>query len=112
MPLPSPHHCPAADQVPAYQSTASNTLLAWADQLPFKSNTIDYIISLQNLEHLHDPVQAVLHYLVRGAGGRWWPLVGGGAAMYGGMRWRMLGPPSCLLGTALSRRGIQPRLPS
>lgn len=54
--------------MPASQSTAGNTLLAWADQLPFRSNTIDYIISLHNLEHLVDPVAAVLHYLVGEAG--------------------------------------------
>lgn len=101
-----------AGQVPAYQSTAGNTLLAWADQLPFRSNSIDYIVSLQvggrgcrgagqwvwaawwriagdlaahspvpsplppplppthlhpphlqNMEHLHDPVATVLHYM-------------------------------------------------
>ena len=54
-----------AGQVPEYQRTAGNTLLAWADQLPFKSNTLDYIVSLHNMEHLQDPVQAVLHYMVR-----------------------------------------------
>ncbi|KAI7838802.1 hypothetical protein COHA_007417 [Chlorella ohadii] len=53
----------AGDAVPESQRTANNTLLAWADQLPFKSNSLDYIVSLHNLEHLQDPVQAVLHYL-------------------------------------------------
>jgi predicted SAM-dependent methyltransferase len=53
----------AGDAVPESQRTANNTLLAWADQLPFKSNTLDYIVSLHNLEHLQDPVAAVLHYL-------------------------------------------------
>lgn len=54
-----------AGEVPEHQRTAGNTLLAWADQLPFKNNTLDYIVSLHNMEHLQDPVQAVLHYLVR-----------------------------------------------
>ncbi len=54
--------------MPESQRTANNTLLAWADQLPFKSNSLDYIVSLHNLEHLQDPVQAVLHYLVSGCG--------------------------------------------
>jgi SAM-dependent methyltransferase len=53
----------AGGQVPEYQRTAGNTLLAWADDLPFKSNTLDYIVSLHNAEHLQDPVAAVLHYL-------------------------------------------------
>ena len=54
----------AADAVPESQRTSNNTLLAWADQLPFKSNTLDYIVSLHNMEHLQDPTAAVLHYLV------------------------------------------------
>ncbi len=59
----------APADLPAHQSTAGNTVLAWADQLPFKSNSIDYIISLHNLEHLWNPVAAVLHYLVCAARG-------------------------------------------
>lgn len=53
----------ASHEIRDLKATANNTILSWAQDLPFKSNTIDYIVSLHNLEHLHDPVQAVLHYL-------------------------------------------------
>ncbi len=49
--------------IPSEQANVAHTVLGWADQLPFANNTIDYIVSLHNLEHLHDPVSAVLHYL-------------------------------------------------
>lgn len=44
-----PSDPPAGAQVPAYQKTGPNTVLAWADELPFRSNSMDYIISTHNL---------------------------------------------------------------
>lgn len=58
--------------MPEYQRTAGNTLLAWADSLPFKSDSLDLIISLHNLEHVRDPVQTLLQYLVGGTCKGWW----------------------------------------
>lgn len=49
--------------LPKSQKNLKNTLLAWADNLPFANNTLDYIVSLHNLEHLQDPVKAIHHYL-------------------------------------------------
>lgn len=49
--------------LPEAQRTPQHTFLAWGDQLPFAPESLDFIISLHNLEHLHDPVKAVLHYL-------------------------------------------------
>ena len=60
--MPAPTPCPAV-QVPEYQRASASTLLAWGDRLPFRSDSVDFIVSLHNLEHLHNPVAAVLHYL-------------------------------------------------
>lgn len=54
---------PDDPQLPKNQITPQNTILSWADSLPFKRNSIDFIVSLHNLEHLEDPVAAVLRYL-------------------------------------------------
>lgn len=40
-----------------------NALLATPDDLPFKSSSIDFIISLHALEHMTDPAAVVLHWL-------------------------------------------------
>ena len=44
-----------------YNSLAN--LRAWAHELPFRSNSIDFIVALHMLEHLPDPAAAVLHWL-------------------------------------------------
>ncbi|KAI8467942.1 MAG: hypothetical protein J3K34DRAFT_523318 [Monoraphidium minutum] len=53
----------APGELPLVQHAPVHTLMSWADNLPFRPGTLDYAISLHNLEHLEDPVAAVLHYL-------------------------------------------------
>lgn len=38
-------------------------LLCWAHDLPFKNNSIDYMIALHILEHTPDPISVVLNWL-------------------------------------------------
>lgn len=45
----------------AYRSVAN--VRAWAHELPFQSNTIDFIVALHVLEHVTDPAATVLHWL-------------------------------------------------
>ncbi|GBF87991.1 hypothetical protein Rsub_00703 [Raphidocelis subcapitata] len=52
-----------AQTLPKVQTAPQSTLMAWAEQLPFAPASLDYIVSLHNLEHLGDPVAAVLHWL-------------------------------------------------
>lgn len=40
-------------------------LLALPDELPFRPNSLDYIVALHALEHMGDPVRVVLHWLSR-----------------------------------------------
>lgn len=40
-----------------------NAFLALPDNLPFRAGSVDYIIALHTLEHISDPVRAVLHWL-------------------------------------------------
>jgi SAM-dependent methyltransferase len=47
----------------AAQKTSTHTPFAWGDELPFKNSSLDVIVSLHNMEHLHDPVSAVTKYL-------------------------------------------------
>jgi len=49
--------------LPSVQENIPNTFLAWADALPFAPSSLDFIVSLHNLEHLPRPVEAVSHYL-------------------------------------------------
>ncbi|KIZ06556.1 hypothetical protein MNEG_1399 [Monoraphidium neglectum] len=42
--------------LPSAQKAPLSTIMAWADDLPFKQGSLDYAISLHNLEHLPDPV--------------------------------------------------------
>jgi SAM-dependent methyltransferase len=37
--------------------------LALPDELPFRSGTVDYIVSLHSLEHVANPVDVILHWL-------------------------------------------------
>jgi SAM-dependent methyltransferase len=41
----------------------SGAFLALSDDLPFKPNSVDYIVALHMLEHVEDPVEVVLHWL-------------------------------------------------
>jgi SAM-dependent methyltransferase len=41
----------------------SSAFLALSDDLPFKENSIDYIVALHMLEHVEDPVATVHHWL-------------------------------------------------
>lgn len=45
----------------AFRSSAN--LRAWAHELPFRSNTVDFTVALHVLEHVPDPVATVLHWL-------------------------------------------------
>jgi SAM-dependent methyltransferase len=45
------------------QVVPPNSLLSWADDLPFAPESLDYIVSRHNLEHVADPIGALLHYL-------------------------------------------------
>jgi SAM-dependent methyltransferase len=49
--------------LPAVQENVPGTMLGWASKLPFKSNSIDLIVSLHNLEHVSRPVLTVAHYI-------------------------------------------------
>ncbi len=42
---------------------ANPKIRCWAHDLPFKSNSVDYIIALHILEHIPDPVNTVLSWL-------------------------------------------------
>jgi len=44
-------------------AASSNALLAMSDQLPFASETIDFIVALHMLEHVHNPVEVLRHWL-------------------------------------------------
>ena len=48
---------------PRHHYTSLANLRAWAHELPFERNSIDFIVALHMLEHLPDPVAAVLHWL-------------------------------------------------
>jgi SAM-dependent methyltransferase len=41
----------------------ASSLLALSDNLPFKANTIDYIVALHMLEHVEDPAGVIRHWL-------------------------------------------------
>ena len=49
------------DSHQTYNSSAA--LLAWAHELPFACNSMDYIVAMHILEHMPDPVATVLHWL-------------------------------------------------
>jgi SAM-dependent methyltransferase len=49
--------------LPNEQQNVPNTWLSWADNLPFKNESLDTIISLHNLEHIADPIATINHYL-------------------------------------------------
>jgi len=41
----------------------NSAFLALSDDLPFKSETVDYIVALHMLEHIEDPVSTINHWL-------------------------------------------------
>lgn len=51
------------NQLPLQQQNVPNTFLSWADKLPFAHESLDFIVSLHNFEHLADPAGAMNHYL-------------------------------------------------
>jgi SAM-dependent methyltransferase len=46
-----------------HHAHAQGAMLALPDELPFRSGTIDYIVSLHSLEHSANPVEVVLRWL-------------------------------------------------
>jgi len=46
--------------LPSAQQPISGSVLSWADNLPFADDSLDYIISNHNLEHLDNPVNTIL----------------------------------------------------
>jgi SAM-dependent methyltransferase len=50
-------------ELPKAQQNVPNTWLSWADSLPFQRESLDFIVSMHNFEHLADPVKAMNHYL-------------------------------------------------
>ena len=51
------------DSLRSSQDNVAGTILGWADNLPFADESLDFIVSLHNLEHLANPVNAINHYL-------------------------------------------------
>ncbi|WP_273786666.1 methyltransferase domain-containing protein [Brucella intermedia] len=54
------HYGTGAGEHAALTATA---LLSLSDDLPFKHNTIDYIVALHMLEHVNNPIETVNHWL-------------------------------------------------
>ncbi|NOW44555.1 putative SAM-dependent methyltransferase [Novosphingobium sp. SG751A] len=63
----TPHLTPvdiARDAVDGGHAMASqNAWLASPDNLPFRAGTVDYIVALHVLEHIHDPVATIRYWL-------------------------------------------------
>jgi len=56
-------HRGAHPDLPAMQTAKGSTWLGSGEDLSFKNNTIDVIVSQRIFEHLSNPVNAALHYL-------------------------------------------------
>lgn len=55
---------PPADAVGGeHHAMTPGAILALPDELPFRANSVDYIIALHMLEHVGDPVEVILHWL-------------------------------------------------
>jgi len=57
------HRSISGFNLPQNQQNVAGTFLGWADELPFAPNSLDFIVSLHNLEHLANPPETILHYL-------------------------------------------------
>lgn len=44
-------------------STSLANFCAWADDLPFRTGSVDFVVALHILEHVRDPARTVLHWL-------------------------------------------------
>lgn len=58
-----PHRSVAGLSLPSVQQPTYTSVLSWGDNLPFMDGSLDMIVSRHNLEHLDNPVEAVLHML-------------------------------------------------
>merc|ERR1719223_1474430 len=49
--------------IPVGKNNGKTSIQAWTEDLPFANNTVDFIISLHNLEHVANPPEVINHYL-------------------------------------------------
>jgi len=57
------HRSSATFDLPKEQDNVHGTFLGWSDKLPFANNSVDFIVSTHNFEHLANPPKTMNHYL-------------------------------------------------
>lgn len=63
MPIDIMRHVPGDKIGGEHNALTPGAFLALPDALPFRPDSIDYIVSLHTLEHVSDPVGVILHWL-------------------------------------------------